>query len=174
MRALSLLLVLACAPLVHAAPDARQRANVSARKKTISLDVQDAEVRSVLRLLADTADMNLVVADSVKGKVTLKLTNVPWDAALRVVLASKAFGAVVDDDIIRVATLTELDDEERRRLERATTCEDKAPLVTRFIPVSYASAAEMKPLVEATLTKRGKVTFDERTNVLIVRDVRCP
>lgn len=174
MRAWSLLIVLLCASLADAAPDTRPEAKGSTRKKTISLDVQDAEVRSVLRLLADTANMNLVVADTVKGKVTLKLTNVPWDAALRVVLASKSLGAVVDDGIIRVATLAEIDDEERRRLERATTCEDKAPLVTRFIPVSYASAAEMKPLVEATLTKRGKVTFDERTNVLIVRDVRCP
>jgi type IV pilus assembly protein PilQ len=165
----------ALSPAASARPgDSRSVRAAGTNAKTITLDVQDAEVKHVLLLLADTAGRNLVISDNVTGKVTLKLRSVPWDAALRVVLAAKDLGAVVEDDIIRVATRAQLDEETRRRLDDASSCEEKGPLVTRMIPVNYAKAAELRPLIEATLTKRGTVSVDERTNVLIVRDVICP
>jgi type IV pilus assembly protein PilQ len=174
IAALAFTVVAEAPPAFARAEDASAARTGRARVKTITLDVKDADVKHVLSLLADTAGKNLVMSDAVKGKVTLKLRQVRWDAALRVVLAAKDLGAVVEDDIIRVTTRTELDEETKRRVDRSTSCEEKSPLVTRMIPVNYASAAEMRPLIAATLTKRGTVSVDERTNVLIVRDVKCP
>ncbi len=144
-------------------------------KKRINLDVQNADIRNVVRLIGDTSGQNFVIGDDVKGRVTIKLRNVPWDEALDVILATKDLGKTQHgDNIIRIAPRTVLEEERARRLDRADECQEKGPLTTRLIPVNYGRAADMAPLVKATLTKRGTVTFDERTNTLIVRDVDCP
>lgn len=140
-------------------------------KPTISLDVYQADLQHVIRLLADVSGKNVVIPEDVKGKVTLKLTNVPWDAALDTVLSLHDYARVERGNIIRIARRSTLEAESAAALARADAWQKTAPLVTRIIPVSYARAEELVPHIKAVLSERGKVTFDERTNVLIVRDV---
>lgn len=143
-------------------------------RRRITLDLQDAEVRNVIRLIAEVSQLNIVVGDDVEGKVTLKLRDVPWDQALDVVLKAKGLGMAWEgDNIVRVAPQALLDEERRRRLDAAADCRTSAPLKTRTIQVNHARAADLVPIVKDTLSARGRVTYDERTNVLIVKDVDC-
>ena len=140
--------------------------------KKITIDLQEADIANVIRLIGDVSGKNVVFGDDVKGKVTLKLKNVPWDQALDVILRSHALGAQIDDGIIFVAPQAALDAEEQKALDSATQAELKGPLTTRIIPLNYSPAKEMADKVKALLSPRGTVTVDERTNSLIVRDVR--
>ena len=139
--------------------------------RKITIDMQDAEIGNVLRLLADVSGKNLVYGEEVKGKITLKLKNVPWTQALEVVLQTKGLGSESKGNVIRIAPLDVLQKEEQARLDLAAQRELKGPLKTRVIPVSYASAKEMADKVKPLLSPRGTVTVDERTNTIIVRDV---
>ena len=145
---------------------------LAAPPKKITIDMVDAEIGHVLRLLADVSGKNLVYGEDVKGKITLKLKNVPWDQALLVVLQTRELGMEEDGNVIRVAPRAVLDAEEQRRLDAAAERDLKGPLVTRVLPVNYASAKDMAALIKPLLSPRGTVTFDERTNVVIVKDVR--
>lgn len=140
-------------------------------KKRITVDLHEADLHNVLRLFADVSGKNLVVADDVQGKVTIKLKKVPWDRALRVILKSHGLGMDTEGDIIRIAPQARLDAEQQRALDLEQAWVEKTPLRTKIIPVSYARAQDMVPLVEGLLSPRGTVTWDERTNVLVVRDV---
>lgn len=137
----------------------------------ISLDVHQADLLSVLRLFADLGHLNLVAGDEVHGKVTLRLRNVTWDQAFRVVLASHALGAEREDNVVRVAPLKQLAEEAEQRRKLQADRALARPLVTRLIPVNYASAAELAAQVKALLSPRGTVAVDARTNTLIVTDV---
>lgn len=139
--------------------------------RRISLDLKDADIQNVLRLLADVSKLNIVAADDVTGRVTIKLRNVPWDQALDIILRSKQLDKVRNGNIIRVAPIEVLRKEEELRLERQKARVELEPLAVRLIPVSYAVADEVKPQVTALLSPRGKVNIDERTNVLIVEDI---
>jgi type IV pilus assembly protein PilQ len=147
---------------------AKRRAPV----KRITLDVYQADIHNVLRLFADVSGANFVVADDVKGDVTIKLKNVPWLAAMKTVLALEGLDYEKKGNIYRIAPQARLEQERRAALARAEEWREKAPLTTRIIPVSYAEASELLPLVKSLLSERGKATFDRRTNVLIVRDVK--
>ncbi len=138
----------------------------------ITIDVMDADIVNVLRLFADVSGKNFVVDDDVKGKVTMKLKNVPWEQALKVVCQSKDLGMKKNGNIVRVAPQAELDAEELRRLDGYTAYAEKGPLVTRMILVNNARASELLPHVKSLLSKRGTASVDERTNTIIVRDVR--
>lgn len=163
-----LLLALFAALALHATGAAAKGARA---KPTISLDVYQADLPNVIRLLADVSGKNVVIPEDVQGKVTVKLTNVPWDAALETILALHDLGMVERGNIIRIAPKAELAAEERAALERAEAWRKTVPLRTKIIPVNYARAAELVPLVKDVLSERGKVTYDARTNVLIVRDI---
>ncbi|MEQ8273399.1 MAG: type IV pilus secretin PilQ [Deltaproteobacteria bacterium] len=139
--------------------------------RRISLDLKDADIQNVLRLLADVSKLNIVAAEDVKGKVTIKLRNVPWDQALDIILRSKQLDKTRNGNIIRVAPSEVLRREEELRIERAKARVELEPLSVRLIPVSYAVADEIQPQVSALLTNRGKVNIDKRTNVLIVEDI---
>ncbi len=145
----------------------------SSAAKSITIDVIDADIRNVLRLFSDVGGMNFVIDDDVKGSVTIKLRNVEWDRALRVILKTKGLGMERDGNIARIAPQAQLDAERSRQLDRYAACIANAKAHTRVIAVNYADAKTMAKLVEATLTERGTVTVDERTNTLIVRDVNC-
>lgn len=147
----------------------QQRRSYSGRR--ISLDLKDAEVQNVLRLLADVSKLNIVAGDDVRGKITLKLTNVPWDQALDIILQSRQLDKVRNGNIIRVAPLEVLEKEAQLRQQRREALEKSEPLSVRLIPVSYAVAADIKPQVGALLSARGKVNIDKRTNVLVVEDI---
>lgn len=165
-----LLLIAAALFLVRAAPAEACARNCSGKK--ITLDLQNAEVGNVLRLLADVSGKNFVYGEEVKGKVTLKLREVPWDQALEVILKTKGLGMKHDGNVIRVATLEALHQEELDALDLHEQRMLKAPLTTRVIPVNYARAQEMAAHLKLLLSPRGSVSVDERTNTLIVRDVK--
>lgn len=172
----ALLLLTLAAMLLAASSHAatpRRTAKTSAAKKTITIDVVNADIRNVLRLFSDLAKVNVVIDESVSGTVTVKLRNVPWDKALRVILQTKGLGMERTGTILRVAPQETLDAQRGARLDRYAACMATAPLRTRMIPVNYGSAEAMAKVVASTLTERGTVAVDQRTNVLIVRDVHC-
>jgi type IV pilus assembly protein PilQ len=139
--------------------------------RRIDLDLKDADIHNVLRLLADVGKVNIVTADDVSGNVTIRMRNVPWDQALDVVLQAKGLGMVRQGNLIRVAPAATLQKERELRLAAAKQELDLAPLETRLIPVSYATAEELQARAKDLLSPRGSIAVDERTNVLIARDV---
>lgn len=142
--------------------------------KKINLNFQDVEIRTLLEVLAEVADINLVVSDTVKGSITMRLNNVPWDQALDIVLRTKGLDKRQAGNLLYVAPLEEIATREQREREAAIASQELAPLQTELIQVNYATAAEMAALISggdgSLLSSRGNVAIDERTNNLIVRD----
>ncbi len=139
--------------------------------RRIDLDLKDADIHNVLRLLADVGRVNIVTADDVSGSITIRMRNVPWDQALDVVLQAKGLGMVRGGNLIRVAPLAQLQRERELRLAAAKQEYELTPLETRLIPVSYAQADQLQARARDLLSPRGSVAVDERTNVLIARDI---
>lgn len=139
--------------------------------RRIDLDLKDADVHNVLRLLADVGQVNIVTADNVTGSVTIRMRNVPWDQALDIVLQSKNLGMVRQANMIRVAPLADLEKEREMQIARRQQEVKLAPLETRLIPVSYAQADDLQDRARPLLSERGSIAVDERTNVMIVRDI---
>lgn len=153
----------------------------------LSMEFQDVEVRSVLDILAQFTEMNVIASDSVSGSITLRLINVPWDQALDIILKSKGLDKRTNGNVILVAPATELAEQERKELEAQQVVETFAPLRTEYIRLSYATAQNIFKLISegrgantstnnnldkgSLLSPRGTVTVDERTNTLIVKDV---
>lgn len=147
----------------------QQRGRYSGRR--IDMDFKDADIHNVLRLLAETGQVNIVAADNVAGNVTIRMRNVPWDQALDVVLQAKDLGMDRRGNIIRVAPQDDLKKEREMAIARRKQELQLAPLETRLIPVSYAQAADLQVRARDLLSGRGSIAVDERTNVMIVRDV---
>ncbi|GAB4292299.1 MAG: type IV pilus secretin PilQ [Myxococcota bacterium] len=141
------------------------------RGKRISLDFKDADIGNILRLIADVSRLNIVASDDVKGKITVTLRNVPWDEALDIVLRSKGLDKERRGNIIRVAPIEILQKEAEMRRAKKKAMEKTQPLKVRLIPVNYAVASELADKVKDLLSDRGSVTVDERTNVLVVKDI---
>ena len=139
--------------------------------RRIDLDLKDADVHNVLRLLADVGQVNIVTADNVSGSVTIRMRNVPWDQALDIVLQSKNLGMVRQANMIRVAPLADLEKEREMQIARRKQEVSLAPIETRLIPVSYAQAADLQERARPLLSERGSIAVDDRTNVMIVRDI---
>ncbi|MEO7109621.1 MAG: type IV pilus secretin PilQ [Polyangiaceae bacterium] len=139
--------------------------------RRIDLDLKDADIHNILRLLADVGRVNIVTADDVTGNVTIRMRNVPWDQALDVVLQAKGLGMVQTGNLIRVAPMAQLQKERELKIAAAKQELDLAPLETRLIPVSYAQADELQARAKDFLSPRGSLAVDERTNVLIARDI---
>ena len=140
--------------------------------RRIDLDLKDADIHNVLRLLADVGHVNIVTADDVSGNITIRMRNVPWDQALDVVLQAKGLGMVRQGNLIRVAPAATLQKERELRIAAAKQELELAPLETRLIPVSYATADELQARAKDLLSPRGSIAVDERTNVLIARDLK--
>ena len=140
----------------------------------LSLNFQDIEVRSVLQLLADFTELNIVVSDNVDGKLTLRLKNVPWDQALDIILKSKNLGKRQSGNVIMVAPAEEIAARERIELEAEQQKTELAPVRSEFFQINYADAADFSALLKAesggVLSERGSVTVDNRTNALLVSD----
>jgi len=140
--------------------------------KKVSLDFKNADILDVLRLVSEISRLNIVAGDDVKGSVTVRLINVPWDEALDVVLKSKSLGKERLGSIIRVATLRTLQTEKEAELAKIKAEQKLEPLKIRLIAVNYAVAADLLTKVKELLTDRGSVTEDSRTNVLIIKDIK--
>ena len=139
--------------------------------RRMSLDVQGAEVQTVLRSLSEFSGKNIVASKEVKGEVTLRLRNVPWRHALDIVLRAQGLGMVEQGQTIVISNLETLRKEEMERNTAARAQEELLPLHTRIIPISYANAEEMAKAVEKSLTKRGHIEVDKRSNALLVTDI---
>ena len=148
--------------------------------KPISLNFQDVPVRTVLQLIADFNNFNLVTTDTVRGNITIRLDSVPWEQALETILRVKGLDKRLDGNILLVAQAKELADLEEQKLQGQKKVEELAPLVTEYVQVNYAKASEIAALLSAggdskegngrILTNRGSVSVDQRTNTLIVKD----
>ncbi|MCU7914945.1 MAG: type IV pilus secretin PilQ [Candidatus Thiodiazotropha sp. (ex Gloverina cf. vestifex)] len=140
----------------------------------LSLNFQDIEVRSVLQLLADFTELNLVTSDTVDGRITLRLKNVPWDQALDIILKSKGLSKRQIDNVIMVAPTEEIAAREQLELESQQKIEELAPLRSDFVQVNYAKAEELALLLKSEenrlMSERGNVTVDARTNTLLIQD----
>jgi len=140
----------------------------------LSLNFQDIEIRSVLQLLADFTDLNIVVSDTVQGKLTLRLKNTPWDQALDIILQTKALGKRQAGNVIMIAPAEEIANRERVELEGMKQIVELAPLRTEFFQANYAKASELAELLKSgtgsILSERGSVSVDERTNTLLIND----
>ena len=141
----------------------------------LSLNFQDIEVRAVLQLLADFTGLNLVTSDTVGGRITLRLQNIPWDQALHIILKTRGLSMRKSGNVIMVAPTEEIAARERLELESQQQIEELAPLISEYIQINYAKASDIAALLKSgdnqLLTpERGNVTVDERTNTLLVRD----
>jgi len=147
----------------------QQRSNYIGKR--VSFEFKDIDIHNLLRIIAEISKKNVVVADDVSGKITVRLRNVPWDQALDLVLRSKSLGKEEFGNIIRVAPIARLEAEAESRRKRAEDREKSAPLSVTLVPVNYATAGEMASRVKEVLSARGNVAIDARTNTLIVRDL---
>ncbi len=139
--------------------------------RRMSLDVQGADIQTVLRSLAEFSGKNIVASKEVKGEVTLRLRNVPWRHALDIVLKSQSLGMIESGQTILISNLETLRKEEMEKRSAERAQEELLPLETRIIPINYANAKEMARSVDKTMTKRGHIEVDERSNTLIVTDI---
>ena len=139
--------------------------------RRIDLDFKGADIHNILRLLADVGQVNVVVADDVRGDVTIKMRDVPWDQALDVVLRSKGLGSVREGNLLRVAPLSLLEKELEAEIARQKQIAEVVPVETRLIGVSYAEASDLVEKARDLLSARGKISQDHRTNTMIVSDV---
>ncbi len=139
----------------------------------LSLNFQDIDVRSVLQLIADFTNLNLVASDTVQGGITLRLQNVPWDQALDLVLKTKGLDKRKIGNVLLVAPADEIAARERQELESQKQISELAPLRRELLQVNYAKAADIAKLftsvtsAEAKIDERGSITVDERTNNII-------
>ena len=115
----------------------------------ISLSFQDVDVRTVLQIMAETAGVNMVIADSVSGTMALQLDDVPWDQALDIVLDAKNLGMQRNNNVITVAPLSEIAARQTAKAEARRATRDLAPLQSEIIQINYASAADMANIVQA-------------------------
>jgi type IV pilus assembly protein PilQ len=139
--------------------------------RKISLDFQDAEISDIIRLIADVSTLNIVVGEEVKGKMTLKLANVPWDQALDTILKVNTLGQQRDGNIIVISTLasiTQRQEEEAKAKDTGMRAEDR---ITRVVYLNYAEASAMEGSLKKLLSPRGDITVDARTNTMVVKDI---
>ena len=151
--------------------------SVTAREKQftghpISLDFKDGDLQDIFRLFADISGLNIVVNPGVTGKVTLKLNEVPWDQALDLILKANNLGYTLENNVIRIARLTDLQREEQEARKLAEERALAGDLEVFSKRLSYAKAADLEPTVKkVALSARGTITLDPRTNTMIITDL---
>lgn len=145
--------------------------------KPISLDLLDADLRNVLRLIADVTGTNIVIEPDVAGKVTLKVEQVPWDQVLDMVLSMNGLGMERSGNVIRVARVGKLRDEVNQqaedikaRQELMETVKDFGDITTEYLTVNYAQPAEIAGKINEVKSDKGRISIDERTNLIIYSD----
>jgi type IV pilus assembly protein PilQ len=160
--------------LTQAEKEQLEREKIVYSGDRLSLNFQDIEVRAVLQLLADFTGLNLVASDTVRGSITLRLKNVPWDQALDIILKTKGLSMRQSGNVIMVAPTQEIAAQEKLALESRQQIQELAPLRSEFLQVNYAKAAELAQLIKSEqnnlLSDRGNVTVDTRTNTLLIQD----
>ncbi|MDE1313057.1 type IV pilus secretin PilQ [Vibrio aestuarianus] len=162
-------------PLTQEEPPQNQQL-LAAEGKLISINFQDIPVRSVLQLIADYNEFNLVVSDSVVGNLTLRLDGVPWQQVLDIILQVKGLDKRVEGNVIIVAPKQELDSREKQQLEKARLAEELGDLRSEIININFAKASDIAEMIGgegplSMLSQRGSISVDERTNSLLIREL---
>jgi type IV pilus assembly protein PilQ len=138
--------------------------------RPISIQTNDAKVRDIINLIAEESGLNIVLADDVDGKISLKLRQVPWDQAFVIVMRSRGLGYVRQGNVIRVTKLSTLQNEARMAKDIVDSQSKLTPLKVKVVPVSYATVKDLETQVKNFLSERGKVAGDDRTSSLIITD----
>lgn len=139
--------------------------------KKISIEANDMDIREALKFITEESGINLVVSDEVKGTISLRLREIPWDQALIVMMRTKRLGYIRQGNIIRVAPIKELRSEESETIATLTESQNSAPLKVRMFPISYAKSEELLTQIKPFLSdKRGQAFADPRTSALVVSD----
>ena len=137
----------------------------------ITLDFQNADLLNVLRLIAEVSGLNVITAEGVGGKISMRMQDVPWDQALDIILKTKGLGQVREGNVVRIAPRAVLEGEKLAAI-KAKQAEIKVEdLVLEIVPISYSKAEDLVGQLSSFLSVRGSVTTDKRTNSLIVKDI---
>lgn len=181
--------VVEIAPKREESPSMARLKEPEYKGERVTFNFQDIPVRSVLQLIADISGLNIVVADSVQGNVTLRLNNVPWDQALDIVMQARGLDKRERGNVVWVAPTAEIAAREQAIEDARIAIEDRTPLVSEFIPINYGNAEQIATLLTTAalrgsgsvgttqqqqsgfLSPRGSVSFDVRTNTLLVSDI---
>lgn len=142
--------------------------------RSLSLNFQNISVRTVLQIIADYNDFNLVTSDTVEGDITLRLDDVPWDQALDLILQAKGLDKRIEGNILMIAPSEEIAIRESQELKNKQEVKELAPLYSEYLQINYAKATDIAGLLKgedsSLLSSRGSVAVDERTNTLLVKD----
>ncbi|TLX54107.1 type IV pilus secretin PilQ [Stutzerimonas nosocomialis] len=166
-------LTISIKPLTQDDMEKRKAERFAYSGEKLSLNFQDIDVRSVLQLIADFTDLNLVASDTVQGNITLRLQNVPWDQALDLVLKTKGLDKRQVGNVLLVAPADEIAARERQELEAKRQIAELAPLRREVVQVNYAKASDIAKLFQTVTTSagqaddRGSIAVDDRTNNII-------
>lgn len=137
----------------------------------IRLVFDDADVRDIFQLIAEVSDLNIIVSDEVKGSITLRLIDVPWDQALDLILETKNLGMLKKGNVVRVLPKDQIRSMEEAKFTAARNKEKLEDLVTEVVPVSYTAIKNVEGPCKELMTERGKLTPDERNKQIIVTDI---
>ncbi|OOF11741.1 fimbrial protein [Salinivibrio sp. PR5] len=161
---------------VSAAKKAPSAKALAQKGAAISINFQDIPVRTVLQLIAEQNDFNLVTSDSVQGNITMRIDGVPWQDVLDVILRVKGLDKRQRGQVMLVAPSAELMAQEKQALEMRQQADALLPLTSEVLTVNYAKASDIAALIKgqgegvSLLSPRGAVSLDERTNALIIKD----
>ena len=138
----------------------------------ISIHLQDVDVRDVLYFISEGTGLNMVVNDDVRGKISIKLRNVPWDQALMTIMKTKQLGYIREGNVLRIMTFAALKRTQADIQTLLTSQKVLEPLKVKVIPVVYTRAQNLITQLNPFLTRdRGQVIADEKTNSLIITDI---
>ena len=176
-------LIIEVKPIVEDPNKLTQGSRPGYKGEKLSLNFQDIAVRSVLQVIGDFTGLNIIVSDTVTGNVTLRLKDVPWDQALDLVMQARSLDMRKNGNVVWIAPKEELALKEKQELEAKAQVADIEPLRTEMFQLNYQKAEELRKILIPTasgtgagatttgvLSKRGSVSVDARTNVLIVQD----
>jgi type IV pilus assembly protein PilQ len=161
-------------PVTKTAQESLKKDETGYTGEKLSLNFQDIEVRAALQIIADFTGLNMVVSDTVKGSISLRLKDVPWDQALDIILKTKGLGMRKMGNVMLVAPSTEISSREKDELESQKKISELEPTHSELIQINYAKAADFATFIRSKesslLSDRGTVTVDERTNSLLIQD----
>ena len=138
----------------------------------ISLKIKDSDLKDVVLYLAEFAGLNVVFDPDVRGTVTVNLQDVPWDQTLDIILKQNKMGKTIDGNILRIAPIAVLTREEEDQRKLTESKELAGPVMVKTITLSYSKAKDVATLLQSKVSERGEIVVDERTNTLLISEVR--